>query len=731
MSHIVTKHISTGVTWVAIDEAGLYICCGCPADTVKHLKKRGVIQRVSVEGVPAENGPNAILLSDTLIQNGQVANLTEFPILQMLYLQGMNLPDHPNYKKLRPLLIGYKKQIDMQLNYVSLGNHGLSSVEEIVSTGISLENAEKIFRTKIHYSGGEIIPMQEMVDALILDEHRHEIRNGVFIERLGLNWFEISYKGEKAEVNLNVREDEHFSAPYDLPFRQITPGRFSVTHTGEGNGWDEHRPCMASVIHHDNRIYLIDAGPNILNNLAHLGIGLSEIDGIFLSHIHDDHFAGFTELLNVERKLNFYASRLVRHTAELKLKALMNSDQDLLQIAFNCVDLEFNEWNNVNGLEVMPIYSPHTVETSTFHFRANDGRDYKTYAHLSDTINLTEFQTIVENSPEIFTDKDMILVRDSYLSKVNLKKIDVGGGAIHGHLSDYEHDKSDLKVIAHTTQKIDLKDKSFVNVEFGQSHILIGEKENHYLRIKALLYLGRYFNMLEKDELETLSGQSIKLFKPGEHIVSREESSKFYLILSGLVSFENETGMIQTVDAGNFMGFSRRYFRDDLPEDYHAWSFVHCMEYDESFMNQFIQRQRLTDDMKSRLGMMRSLSKSVLINDLFSNAIINRLSKHAFRIKCRDYEFSHEHLSAHLFIITNGKVTVQFENGNAIRIGENEHFGAAVLMNNFRRRQQFIIDDNVEAICIPASIISAVPKMLWRLIELEDKRYQLSIFIVN
>jgi len=87
--------VATGVDWIEIPEANLFILCGCPADVVKHLKKRGLIVTTQKNGVTYETGPNAILLSDMSIQNGNFANLAEFPVLQMLYLQGMILPNHP------------------------------------------------------------------------------------------------------------------------------------------------------------------------------------------------------------------------------------------------------------------------------------------------------------------------------------------------------------------------------------------------------------------------------------------------------------------------------------------------------------------------------------------------------------------------------------------------------------------------------------------------------------
>ena len=75
-----------------IPEAELYIQCGCPADRVKHLIKKGLIDKDENEVVFSEMGPNVILLSDVSMQKKSLCNLVEFPVLQMLYRQGMMLP---------------------------------------------------------------------------------------------------------------------------------------------------------------------------------------------------------------------------------------------------------------------------------------------------------------------------------------------------------------------------------------------------------------------------------------------------------------------------------------------------------------------------------------------------------------------------------------------------------------------------------------------------------------
>ena len=150
--------VARGIQWVEIPGAGLRILCGCPADAVKHLIKRGLILPKQFKGVACETGPNALLLSDLSVQNGEFANLAEFPILQMLYKQGLILPGHPNNIGTKPLLMGSAEQVDSQLRYIYRGNYGLVSREEIMETGVSAEQADQMMRIKLKFAFGQIRP---------------------------------------------------------------------------------------------------------------------------------------------------------------------------------------------------------------------------------------------------------------------------------------------------------------------------------------------------------------------------------------------------------------------------------------------------------------------------------------------------------------------------------------------------------------------------------------------
>ncbi len=88
MARLRKVHVATGVSWVERPTWGSMSSAAVPADAVKHLMRRGLIVETERDGVTFETGPNAILLSDVMLQNGAFCNLAEFPVLQMLYRQG-------------------------------------------------------------------------------------------------------------------------------------------------------------------------------------------------------------------------------------------------------------------------------------------------------------------------------------------------------------------------------------------------------------------------------------------------------------------------------------------------------------------------------------------------------------------------------------------------------------------------------------------------------------------
>ncbi|MFW5696137.1 MAG: hypothetical protein ACOCYB_13275, partial [Alkalispirochaeta sp.] len=180
---------------------------------MKHLMRRGFITDVERDGKHWETGPNAVLLSDVSIQNGDFANLTEFVVLQMFYRQGMIIPRHPNNTGTKPKIIGARDQIAAQREYIFRGNYGLTSVEELLDAGVEPELAEEFFRIKQQFAFGAIRTPEELIDFVPVRDQPVTIAPGVDIERVASNTYRISYGGDYEEVSLNLSPAEQYQPP--------------------------------------------------------------------------------------------------------------------------------------------------------------------------------------------------------------------------------------------------------------------------------------------------------------------------------------------------------------------------------------------------------------------------------------------------------------------------------------------------------------------------------------
>jgi len=470
--------LANGMSLVEIPRAGLSILCGCPENAVKFLIKGGQIREVERSGERFETGPNAILLSELPVQGGGFRNLGEFPVLQMLYRQGMIVPGHPNNTGVRPMIIGMRDQVEAQSRYIYSGNYGLSTVEELAMAGLDPDRAVECLRMKLRFAFGSIRKTEDLLDLRVFDGHAIELRDGVFVRRKGLNRYEFLDSGQSVEVDLSPGSSG-LELPYVLPRRALSPSYLSIVHIGEGDGWDPDRPCMASLVQFDGKYFIIDAGPNIEASLDALGIGIDDLYGIFHTHAHDDHFVGLTALLRSERRLRYYAAPWVRESVEAKLRALAGIGAREFRMYFEVHDLAEDTWNDLDGLEVMPAMSPHPVETTVFRFRARGAEGSRCYAHLADIASFAVLDAMVEKDarkPGISRDL-AARTKAIYLKEADVKKIDAGGGMIHGDATDFMGDESGRILLSHGIVSIPPGAGANVSIaRFGDEEVLIAAK---------------------------------------------------------------------------------------------------------------------------------------------------------------------------------------------------------------------------------------------------------------
>lgn len=75
--------------------------------------------------------------------------------------------------------------------------------------------------------------------------------------------------------------------------------RFEITFLGCGGGVPTPRHMTtAQLVNVDNRLYLVDCGEGTQTQLYKYGLRLTNLDAVFISHMHGDHFFGLLPLLS-------------------------------------------------------------------------------------------------------------------------------------------------------------------------------------------------------------------------------------------------------------------------------------------------------------------------------------------------------------------------------------------------------------------------------------------------
>ncbi|MBF0247434.1 MAG: cyclic nucleotide-binding domain-containing protein [Alphaproteobacteria bacterium] len=681
------------------------------------MMKRGIIVPVERSGVTLETGPNAILLSDLMVQSGQLSNMAEFPVLQMLYRQGMGIPNHPGNCGVKPLLIGSAGQVSAQLDYIHRGNYGLVSEDEMRAAGADAGLARQLMREKLRFAFGAIHESRDLVDTLAVDTETVNIRGGATVRRDGLNHFEFTYGGEIVSVDLNLRPGELYPSPYPLGVNDTPREYFAVLHSGEGDGWDINRPSMSSIILFQGRPYLIDAGANIDYSLEALGIGVNEIEGIFHTHCHDDHFAGLVNLIRADHKVKYFATPLVRASVQKKISALLGIAEDAFADYFDVHDLTLGEWNDLGGLEARPILSPHPVETSIFEFRALGPDGYRTYAHFADIAGFSVLDGMVTDddaAPGIGADRARA-VKNAYLAPATVKKLDVGGGMIHGDAEDFRDDASGKILLAHTAHPFTDRQKEIGSgAPYGTMDILIPSHQE-YTRRNAFVLLHDYFQDVANERLQVLLNNEIVTFNP-ETIILREghAAQDVYLVLSGALDvISTATGVSSRVSTGSLVGEQSALHGLPSMATYRARSFVSALRLPTAQYLEFVTRNDQYAEI-SRLDEYKEFLQRIwLFNEALSDTVQNRIA--------RDLEIRafapDEHVpvadGTSLWLVRDGRV--EWEWGR--EFGPGEFFGEGRALFAEETDDGYTATEHSHLYRVPFKTLEDIPIIRWKLFE--------------
>jgi hemerythrin len=722
--------VATGISWVSIPEVDLHILCGCPMDSVKHLMRSGLIRKVSKEGVSFESGPNAILLSDTQMQNGDFANVAEFPVLHMMYRQGMVIPGHPGNTGLKPILIGLEEQLDAQSKYIYRGTYGLTSLEELMEAGITQGEAEEMLSMKNRFNFNNIRRTEDLLNIITVKEQPVEIKDGVFLTRTAFNEYEITYNGQREEVNLNLNKLDRYEPPYNLDFHRVKREYFSVIHIGDGNGWDKNRPCMGSLLTYQGKFYLIDAGPSIQFSLTSLGISVNDIEGIFQTHAHDDHFSGLTSFIHTDHRIKYFATPLVRKSVVKKLTALMGVEEDMFEKSFEIHDMKSGEWNYLDGLEVRPVFSPHPVETSILYFRTFWRNGYRSYGHLADIASdriLKEF-LVKDKAGNGISEQFYNDVWKNYLFPTDLKKIDIGGGMIHGHAEDFREDQSRKIILSHTDSELKDSEKEIgSSASFGMQDVLIPSEADYYT-IYSRHFLKSLLPDLSFSDRNILQNGIITNYNVGTILIKKGEVvDKLFLIINGLVEMINTVEIRNSIiSSGSLLGTIDVIDGTVASQTYRTASYVDVLEIPREIFLFILEKDNIREKVRMQSDKRSFLRTSRILGLTCSCQMINNLAERMELIKLPKGAKLTDYKKKGIMILKSGKISLYKKR----KYIEDLKVGRVCLFESLIDNVKSVFTENVESdsevYLIPFELLSDIPVIHWKFLKVYNHRLRIA-----
>ncbi len=555
-----------------------------------------------------------------------------------------------------------------------------------------------MMRIKLKFAFGNIRTPADFIDTLNVGDAEVEIRNGVTVKRMGFNRYRFSYHGDSTEIDLNLPKDVTYDPPYPLSYHKI------------------------------GRIFLLDVSPAILPALTALGIDISEVEGVFHTHAHDDHFAGLPALIQSDRRLKYFATPLVTSSVAKKFAALMSMEEDKFPQFFDIQDLEFDKWHDFDGLEVKPIFSPHPLETNMFLFRAKDGDEYRSYAHWADLSSMDVLDGMTGDEPDKVPASFMNKVKEDYLIPADLKKLDIGGGMIHGFAKDFREDKSSHLVLAHIDRKLTIEEMGIGSEStFGAVDVLIPSEENYLLK-KAFNLLKEFFPKVKDEELQALLDCEIVEHNAGTILRrSKEDHGHLDMILSGTVAYlEASAGVRNHLSFGSFIGGTSLF--GDLHDD--AWTYrtvSHCrvIQFSTKLMQEFLTAHNLLDSMREIMNRIWFLRQTWLFGEKTTFLSLERI---AITMKTTTFEAGESVVISKtptLWLVKSGEVNLIDKDGNILEtIGLGGFFGEQTYLSDFRSDWRFTASVDTELYETQFDKLLEFPIIHWKILEVNAKRWR-------
>ncbi|OIQ71452.1 bacteriohemerythrin [mine drainage metagenome] len=302
---------------------------------------------------------------------------------------------------------------------------------------------------------------------------------------------------------------------------------------------------------------------------------------------------------------------------------------------------------------------------------------------------------------------------------VDVKKIDIGGGLIHGDAQDFRCDTSRRILLAHCAGELSAAEKEIgSSAAFGTTDVLV-EGLAEGLRRHAFSYLQSHLPGIPLHQLRMLVNHPITEVNPGAIILKEGDvPQQVLLLLSGHVEkIRTRDDLLGSLPIGALIGDQAILDHRPAYYTYRASSFLRVLHLPSTLYAEIVQRNQLQDHRRQAADLSNFLSTTRLFGESLPVAVLRRIGDGALEQRFQPGQDIGPQDLRVLNIIRSGSVERAMGDRVLDTLRQGDVFGeeGALLKVPYLYRLRALAETVV--IQIAGELIEDVPILRWKLLE--------------